>query len=63
MENKYVNILLINLQLIELDEFKGMTYENTRIYKERAKKYHDQHIKQTRQFKEGDLTLLYNSRR
>ena len=34
-----------SFQLNELEEWRGMTYENLRIYKERAKKYHDQHIK------------------
>ena len=34
-----------SLQLNELEEWKIMAYENVMIYKERAKQYHDQHIK------------------
>jgi hypothetical protein len=36
-------------------------YENARIYKERTKKVHDERIS-CRDFKEGDLVLLFNSR-
>ena len=50
-----------NLQLNELEEWCELAYENVRLYKERTKKYHDQHIKETRQIKEGDQVLLYNS--
>lgn len=32
------------LQLNEMDEFRYDAYENTRIYKEGTKKWHDQHI-------------------
>ena len=35
-------------QLNELEEWRKMAYENARIYKEKAKQYYDQHIKQTR---------------
>ena len=31
------------LQLSELDEIREMAYKNSRIYKERAKKWHDAH--------------------
>ena len=46
----------------ELEEWRSMAYENARIYKERTKKYHDQRIKHSKQFKEGDQVLLFNSR-
>ncbi|KAJ8754185.1 hypothetical protein K2173_002084 [Erythroxylum novogranatense] len=49
------------LQLNELEELRLDAYENARIYKERTKRWHDQHIIQ-REFKEGDLVLLFNSR-
>lgn len=38
-----------------------MDYENLKFYKEQTKKYHNQKIKQSKQFKEGDQVLLYNS--
>ena len=49
------------LQLSELDEIKEMTYENSRIYKERTKKWHDAKEK-IKSFQEGDQVLLFNSR-
>ncbi|XP_016199402.1 uncharacterized protein LOC107640393 [Arachis ipaensis] len=36
-------------------------YENSRLYKERVKVVHDKNIKR-REFRAGDLVLLYNSR-
>jgi hypothetical protein len=36
-------------------------YENAKIYKERTKRTHDERIMR-RDFKEGDLVLLFNSR-
>ena len=39
-----------------------MAYDNTHIYKENAKKYHDARLQQHNQFQEGDLVLLFNSR-
>jgi len=50
------------LQLNELDEWRSNAYENSRIYKEKVKEYHDKHIKQPKQFQEGDQVLLFNSR-
>ena len=32
-----------------------------KIYKERAKKYHERHFGHPREFKEGDQVLLFNS--
>ena len=49
------------LQLSELDEIREMAYENSRIYKERTKKWHDAKVK-IKSFQEGDQVLLFNSR-
>ncbi|XP_022866748.1 uncharacterized protein LOC111386514 [Olea europaea var. sylvestris] len=49
------------LQLNELDEFKMEAYENSKLYKERTKKWHDMHT-QRRVFEVGQQVLLYNSR-
>ena len=32
------------LQLNEMDEFRNVSYENAKIYKERTKKWHDKQI-------------------
>ncbi|XP_022874201.1 uncharacterized protein LOC111393032 [Olea europaea var. sylvestris] len=40
------------LQLNELDEFRMEAYENSKLYKERTKKWHDMHI-QRREFEVG----------
>ncbi|XP_042046613.1 uncharacterized protein LOC121792653 [Salvia splendens] len=45
----------------EMDEFRLHAYESVDLYKERAKRVHDAAIK-PRQFHEGQLVLLYNSR-
>ncbi|CAM8926141.1 unnamed protein product [Rhodiola kirilowii] len=49
------------LQLNELDEIRLDSYENARFYKERTKNWHDKRIVH-REFNEGELVLLYNSR-
>ena len=49
------------LQLNELEEFRMNAYENAKIYKERTKRWHDKHL-QPKEFQEGSLVLLYNSR-
>ena len=49
------------LQLNELEELREMAYENSRIYKERTKKWHDAKV-QIKSLKEGDQVLLFNSR-
>ena len=49
------------LQLCELDELRLEACENSRIYKERAKKWHDKYLIKKR-FEEGDMVLLFNSR-
>lgn len=49
------------LQLHELEEFRNQAYENSKIYKEKTKKWHDQKL-QRKKFVEGQLVLLLNSR-
>ncbi|XP_057734213.1 uncharacterized protein LOC130949545 [Arachis stenosperma] len=49
------------LQLVELECLRLEAYENSRPYKEKMKAVHDRHIRR-REFKEGELVLLYNSR-
>lgn len=44
----------------ELDEFKLSAYENTKLYNEKTKKWHDQSIKRHK-FHEGEKVLVYNS--
>nr|XP_016498844.1 PREDICTED: uncharacterized protein LOC107817507 [Nicotiana tabacum] len=48
-------------ELHELDEFRYQTFESARLYKERMKMMHDKNIIE-RNFKPGDMVLLYNSR-
>ncbi|GJT18382.1 reverse transcriptase domain-containing protein [Tanacetum coccineum] len=43
-------------------ELRDNAYENTRIYKERTKKWHDSRLCGDKDFKVGDQVLLYNSR-
>ncbi|GJW91925.1 reverse transcriptase domain-containing protein [Tanacetum coccineum] len=38
------------------------SYENTQIYKERTKKWHDSRLRGDKDFKNGDKVLLFNSR-
>jgi len=49
------------VQLNELDEIRLNAYENTKIYKERTKVWHDRKII-PRDFAAGDKVLLFNSR-
>ncbi|XP_016192145.1 uncharacterized protein LOC107633025 [Arachis ipaensis] len=49
------------MQLNELEEFRNKAYESTKIYKENAKRWHDQKIAR-REFTEEQNVLLYNSR-
>ena len=49
------------LQLVELDELCLDAYKISKLYKERTKRWHDKHI-QRREFKEGEIVLLFNSR-
>nr|GEX42553.1 reverse transcriptase domain-containing protein [Tanacetum cinerariifolium] len=48
------------LQLNELNELRDQAYENSLIYKERTKKFHDSKIKNCI-FNVGDQVLLFNS--
>nr|XP_004490853.1 uncharacterized protein LOC101515499 [Cicer arietinum] len=64
---KYLNFDLVKagesriLQLHELEEFRNFAYEKSKIYKEKTKKWHDHKIK-FKEFQEGELVLLFNSR-
>ncbi|GJV39149.1 reverse transcriptase domain-containing protein [Tanacetum coccineum] len=49
------------IQLNELAELRDGAYENTRIYKEWTKKWHDSRLRGDKDFKVGDKVLLYNS--
>nr|GEZ61637.1 hypothetical protein [Tanacetum cinerariifolium] len=42
------------MQLNELSELRDSAYENTRIYKERTKKWHDSRFRDDKDFKVGD---------
>nr|XP_016451009.1 PREDICTED: uncharacterized protein LOC107775753 [Nicotiana tabacum] len=48
-------------KLHEHDEFRYHAFESTRLYKERMKMMHGKNILE-RNFKPGDVVLLYNSR-
>ena len=48
------------IQLSEFDEFRNEVYENARIYKEKTKAWHDNHIMR-KEFKAGQKVLLFNS--
>jgi hypothetical protein len=49
------------MQLYELDEWREKAYHNTKIYKERTKRWHDKRIKK-KDFALEDKVLLLNSR-
>nr|GEX94580.1 hypothetical protein [Tanacetum cinerariifolium] len=49
------------VQLNELNELRDQAYENSLIYKEKTKRFHDSKIKD-RVFNIGDRVLLFNSR-
>lgn len=48
------------LQWNEMDEFRNEAYKNAKIYKERTKPWHDEHIVK-KEFSPGQQVLLYNS--
>ncbi|GJV62915.1 reverse transcriptase domain-containing protein [Tanacetum coccineum] len=50
------------MELNELMELRDEEYENTRIYKERTKRWHDSRLRGDKYFKAGDKVLLFNSR-
>ncbi|KAK8684169.1 hypothetical protein V6N13_040200 [Hibiscus sabdariffa] len=45
----------------EMEEFRNQAYDSARLYKERTKRWHDQHIL-PQHFAEGQQVILYNSR-
>ena len=49
------------LQLNELDELRQNAYDNSRIYKEKTKAWHDKHLVHN-EFKPEQQVLLFNSR-
>ena len=49
------------MQLSELDEWQEKEYHNSKIYKERTKRWHDKRIKK-KEFALGDKVFLFNSR-
>jgi len=49
-------------QLHELEELRDHAYARSFRYEERIKELHDRKLKGNKQFKCGDLVLLYNSR-
>ncbi|GKF74406.1 hypothetical protein Tco_0220738, partial [Tanacetum coccineum] len=49
------------MELNELMELQDGAYENTRIYKERTKIWHDSRLRGDKDFKNGDKVLLFNS--
>ncbi|GJT16420.1 reverse transcriptase domain-containing protein [Tanacetum coccineum] len=50
------------MQLNELAKLRDGAYENTIIYKEGTKKWHDSRLRGDKYFKVGEKVLLYNSR-
>ena len=48
------------MQLSELEEWREKAYPNSKIYKERVKRWHDKRIK--KEFAPGDKVLLFISR-
>ncbi|GJT98785.1 reverse transcriptase domain-containing protein [Tanacetum coccineum] len=49
-------------QLHELDELRHQAYENSRLYKERTKVWHDRKLRMRKEFKQGDKVLLFHSK-
>ncbi|GKC09951.1 reverse transcriptase domain-containing protein [Tanacetum coccineum] len=49
------------MQLNELGKLRDGAYKNTRIHKERTKKFHDSRLHGEKDFKVGDKVLLFNS--
>ncbi|GJY09899.1 reverse transcriptase domain-containing protein, partial [Tanacetum coccineum] len=50
------------MELNELMKLRDGAYENTRIYKERTKKWHDSRLRRDKDFKNGEKVLLFDSR-
>ena len=51
----------IQVDKAKVKEIREAAYENSRIYKERTKRWHDARVR-IKEFKEGDQVLLFNSR-
>ncbi|GJU16016.1 DNA-directed DNA polymerase [Tanacetum coccineum] len=49
-------------QLHELDELRYQAYENSRLYKERTKGWHDRKLRMRKEFKQGNKVLLFHSK-
>ncbi|GJS29230.1 reverse transcriptase domain-containing protein [Tanacetum coccineum] len=49
-------------QLHELDELRHQAYENSRLYKERTKFWHDRKLRMRKEFKQGNKVLLFRSK-
>ena len=49
------------LQLNELEELRLNAYDNAKLYKDRTKLWHDNHLSK-KKFHEREFVLLYNSR-
>jgi hypothetical protein len=49
------------LQMCELEELRNDAYESSKIYKEKAKKWHDRHILR-KEFSVGQTVLVYDSK-
>jgi hypothetical protein len=49
------------MQLSELEEWREKAYHNSKIYKERTKRWHDKRIKH-KEFTPGDKVMMFNSR-
>ena len=49
------------LKLSELEELRNEAYDNTKIYKDKTKKWHYQRILR-KEFRAGEQVLLFNSR-
>jgi transposase InsO family protein len=48
------------IQITELEEWREKAYHSAKLHKERTKRWHDKQVN-TKQFKLGDLVLLFNS--
>jgi len=49
------------MHISELEEWREKAYHNSKIYKERTKRWHDKRIKH-KEFTPGDKVLMFNSR-
>jgi uncharacterized protein YbaP (TraB family) len=49
------------IQIAKHEEWREKAYHNTKLYKERTKRWHDKRIK-IKQYMQGDKVLLFNSR-